>query len=130
MLDSLGPSQSNQATVVIEAVGEAEHEYQFRMQDLRSYDGGKMGDNELKVIAPVREASPTPNPYDAALLYQRHKRIWMLTFRPWTLTFFGSSTGKFKYETGFSLGPEGYLFDQIYYCLYASYTAFSSTQSM
>jgi hypothetical protein len=89
-----------------------------------------MGDNELKVIAPVREASPTPNPYDAALLYQRHKRIWMLTFRPWTRTFFGSSTGKFKYETGFSLGPEGYLFDQIYYCLYASYTAFSSTQSM
>lgn len=130
VLASLAPSDINQATVVIEAEGVAEHEYQFRMQDLRSYAGGKMGDNELKVIAPVREASPTPNPYDAALLYQRHKRIWMLTFRPWTRTFFGSSTGKFKYETGFSLGPEGYLFDQIYYCLYASYTAFSSTQSM
>jgi len=127
---SLTPSDIAQITVVIEAEGVSEHEYQFRLQDAKRYAEGKMGDNEINVISPLLEASSTPNPYDAALLYQRHKRIWMLTFRPWMRSFFGSSTGKFKYEVGFSLGPEGYLFDQFYYCLYGSYTALSSTQNM
>jgi hypothetical protein len=130
VLGSLSPSNISHATVVIEADGVAEHEYSFRFEDLRRYVKGQIGDPEFQIIAPLKEASSTPTIYDAALLYQRHKRIWILTFRPWVRSFFGSATGKFKYETGFSLGPEGYLFDQIYYSLYGSYTAFSSTQSM
>ena len=130
VLASLIPSNISDVTVVIEADGVAEHEYQFRVQDLKRYADGKMGDGEFEIIAPLKEASSTPSVYDAALLYRRHKRIWMLTFRPWLRSFFGSSRGKFKYEAGFSLGPEGYLFDQIYYSLYGSYTALASTQDM
>jgi len=130
LLASLTPSNIAEVSVVMEADGVAEHEYRFRVQDLKRYAEGKVGDGELEVIAPLRDASPTPSVYDAALLYRRHKRIWMLTFRPFMRTFFGSSRGKFKYEVGFALGPEGYLFDQIYYSLYGSYTAFASTQDM
>jgi hypothetical protein len=78
----------------------------------------------------MREATTEPGDYDSALLYKRRKPVWMLTFRPWLRSFFGSSRGKIKGETGFSLGFEGYLFDQIYYSLYGSYTAFSSTQNL
>lgn len=130
ILGSLAPSDIAQVTVVIEAEGVAEHEYAFRLRDLKRYAEGRMGDNEISVISPLKEVSPTPSSYDAALLYRRHKPIWMLTFRPWMRSFFGSSTGKFKYEVGFSLGPEGYLFDEIYYSIYGSYTALSSTQGM
>src|SRR5690348_5336383 len=54
----------------------------------------------------------------------------MLTSRPWLRTFFGSSQARLKYEVGFSLAPEGYLFDEIYYSLYGSYTAKSSMQNL
>lgn len=130
LLGSITPSDISDLTVVIEADGVAEHEYQFRQEDLRRYAEGKMGDGEFSVIAPFKETSPTPNAFDASLLYQRRKRIWILTFRPWMRTFFGSSRGKFKYEVGFSLGPEGYLFDEIYYSIYGSYTALSSAQNI
>jgi len=130
VLGSLVPANISHVTVVIEADGVAEQEYCFRFEDLRRYVQGKIGEKEFQVIAPMKEVSSTPNNYDAALLYQRHKRTWMLTFRPWFRSFFGSATGKFKYETGFVLGPEGYLFNEIYYSLYGSYTAFSSTQNM
>ena len=96
------------------------------LEDLKRYREGKMGEPEFRVIAPMREASSTPSEYDAALLYKRKKRIWLLTFRPWLRSFFGSSSGKFKYEVGVGLGPEGYLFDEIYYSLWATYTINSS----
>lgn len=130
VLAALVPSDIPRATVVIEAEGVAEHEYRFRREDLARYTEGALGDNEFSVIAPLQEASSTPSIYDATLLYRRHKPIWLLTLRPWTRTFFGSSKGKFKYEVGLSLGSEGYFFDTIYYSLYGSYTALSSTQKL
>ena len=130
ILAALTPSNISQITAVMEADGVLTQEYRFRLVDLKRYASGHMGEYEFRVIAPLREASSPPSDYDAALLYQRHKPVWILTFRPWLRTFFGSSRGKFKYETGVSLGPEGYLFNQIYYCLYGSYTAFASTQNL
>lgn len=130
VLSSLCPENVDLLTTVIEAEGVPTHEYRFRAEDLRRYREGRIGDNEFRLIAPMREASFRPSDYDATLLYQRHKPIWMLTFRPWARSFFGSSHGKFKYEVGFVAGPEGYLFDQIYYCLYGSYTAKSSEQKI
>jgi hypothetical protein len=118
------------ATCVLEADGIVEHEYRFRAEDLKRFAEGKMGENEFRVIAPLQEVGKKPNDYESVPLFQRSKRIWLLTFRPWLRNFFGSSTGKYKYETGFSLGPEGYLFDQIYYTLYGTWTLFSSMQKM
>jgi hypothetical protein len=127
ILASLVPSNILSVTAVVEADGVPVQEYRFRLQDLKRYHEGKLGEAEFRVIAPTEEATSKPKIYDAALLYQRRKAIWMLTFRPWLRTFLGSSTGKFKYEVGFGLGPEGYLFDEIYYCLWGTYTINSST---
>jgi hypothetical protein len=130
VLASLAPSNIGTITAVLEADGVPTQEYRFRLADLKRYSGGRMGEDEFRIIAPMKEASSKPNEFDSALLYQRRKPIWILTFRPWVRSFFGSSKGKFKYEVGLSLGPEGYLFDQIYYSLYGSYTAFASTQNL
>jgi len=130
ILASLTPSDMRSVTVVLEADGLVEHEYRFCVRELKRYAEKHLGEEEFRIVAPMQEASSTPSCYDAAQLYRRSKAIWLLTFRPWLNTFFGNSTGKFKYETGFVLGPEGYLFDQIYYCLNISITALSSVKGL
>lgn len=126
VLAALAPSNIVNATAVTEADGVPIQEYRFRLEDLRRYGEGKLSEDEFRVIAPPKEASWTPSKYDAAHLYHRRKAIWVLTFRPWFRSFLGSSKGKFKYETGLALNPEGYLFDEIYYNVCGTYTIKSS----
>lgn len=130
VLSLLTPSNIEDVTVVMEADGVKVHEYKFRKDELKRYRLGQIGEKELQVIAPLREATPKPGDYDSARLYRRHKSIWILTFRPAFRSYFGSATGKFKYDVGFVLNPEGYLFDEIYYNVSASYTVSSSAYSI
>lgn len=127
VLAALAPSNLSTVTVVTEADGVPIHEYRFRLEDLKRYGAGKLGEDEFRVIAPPKEVSRKPSEYDAAKLYQRKKPIWLVTFRPWFRSFLGSSRGKFKYEVGLALNPEGYLFDEIYYNICGTYTAKAST---
>lgn len=130
VLSALAPSNIDGITVVTEADGVPIHEYRFRLEDLKRFALGRIGDDEFRVIAPPKEATHTPSEYDAALLYRRRKAIWLLTFRPWFRSFLGSSRGKFKYEVGLALNPEGYLFDEVYYNICGTYTIKSSTASL
>jgi hypothetical protein len=130
LLSRLLPSNISSVTAVIEADGISSQEYRFRAEELTKYREGNLGEKEFCVVSPLREASRTPSEQEGTLLFKRKKPMWLLTFRPWVRSFFGSSRGKFKYETGFGIGPEGYLFDEIYYTLWGTYTALSSTQNM
>ncbi|PIS01890.1 MAG: YjbH domain-containing protein, partial [Chlamydiae bacterium CG10_big_fil_rev_8_21_14_0_10_42_34] len=126
VLAALTPSNISTVTAVTEADGVPIQEYRFRVVDLKRYAEGRLGENEFSVIAPAEEVSAKPKKYDSALLYQRRKATWILTFRPWFRSFLGSSRGKFKYEAGLAFNPEGYLFDQIYYNICGTYTIKSS----
>jgi len=130
VLGALMPKNVQNITAVIEADGVLVHEYRFRTEDLKRYAEDKIGDDEFRIIAPLREISKQKKEYESYLLYRRKKQIWILTFRPWLSTFFGSSRGKFKYEVGVALGPEGYLFDQFYYSLITTWSLSSSTQNI
>ena len=130
ILASLNPSNVNEAVVVVEAGGVPLQEYVFQRRDLQRYRKGRLGEPEFTVLSPMREVSAVPSSYDSSLLYQREHILWMLTFRPWMRSYFGSSTGKFKYQAGFAMGSEGYLWDLIYYTISGSYTAFSSIQNV
>jgi hypothetical protein len=130
ILANLSPSNISHVTVVVEADGVDLHEYRFLLIDLARYHEGVLSDYEFRLIAPLKEVETSPSCYDSALLYQRRKPIWIFTFRPRALSYFGSSKGKFKGQIGFAFGPEGYLFDQFYYCLQGSFTAFSMLQNI
>ncbi len=130
LCSSLTPRDITTVTVVVEADGLAVHEYLFRMKDLERWAKGEMGDYELHLLTPLREASRTPTFYEDALLYHRKKSIWLWTFRPGFISYFGSTSGKFKYDLHLITGPQGYLMDQIYYDLCASYIISSSTRRM
>lgn len=130
VLAALTPSNISRVIAVTEADGVPIQEYSFRRIDLKRYAEGRLGNDEFRIIAPPKEVSSAPEKYASALLYQRKKAIWILTFRPWFRSFLGSSTGKFKYEVGLALNPEGYLMDQIYYNFCGTYTIKSSAQSV
>jgi len=130
ILSSLLPENIVNTTVVIEADGIQSQAYQFRTEDLNRYQLGVLSEFEFRVISPLREVPRAPSSYDSEMLYQRRKNIWLYTFRPIFRTYFGSTTGKIKADVGFSTGPEGYLFDQIYYSLMASYTIVSSSEGI
>lgn len=130
VLANLAPSNLAGVTAVLEADGVPVQEYRFRMVDLVRYREGFLGENEFRVIAPPKEASASPSCYEANRLYQRRRPIWLLTFKPRAMSYFGSSKGKFKGQFGFTLGSEGYLFDEIYYSSQISVTIFSMLQDI
>jgi len=130
VLGTLMPENIAKCTVVVEAEGLLVHEYHFRTEDLKRFCENRLGPDEFRIIAPLHNVTAAPDLYESSRLYRRTKPIWLLTLRPWMRSFFGSSRGKFKYEVGLSLGPEGYLFDQIYYSLYGSWTFKSSVQKL
>lgn len=126
VLGALAPSNITAVTAVIESDGIPTHEYRFQVLDLLNFREGKVGECEFDILTPMREPTPPPNPFEGTLLYHRSKAIWLFNIRPRLLTFFGSATGKFKYSAGIVAGPEGYLFDQVYYKIQGAYNAHAS----
>lgn len=129
LLANLIPQDVYSTTVVVEADGVPTQAYYFRTEDLNNFREGRLGDYELEAIAPIIEGSHAPRG-KGELLYKRKKDIWTLTLRPRLLTFFGSTTGKIKYSVGFIGGPDGYLFDTIYYKLQLAYNLSSSLEKL
>lgn len=126
VLSAVMPCDIAAVTVVIEADAFPCHSYRFCTEDLYRFRQCLIGTQELEILAPMIEAVPPPGEYDSTLLFHRRKSIWEFTLRPRLLTFFGSASGKFKYNLGLIASPEGYLFDQIYYKFQLSYAIKSS----
>lgn len=130
VLAAITPSDVYTIFVVIEADAVPCQAYLFRNEDLQRWRKGIISDFELETVAPMREAISMPSEYDAARIFERHKPIWTFTIRPRLLTFFGSTTGKFKYNVSAIASPEGYVFDQVYYKFQVSYAIKSSMQGL
>lgn len=130
VLASLTPSDIQFVVVVIEADALPCQSYHYRTEDLRKWQTGKISDFELETLSPIKEAPVEPSSYEVPQIFQRHKPIWAFTIRPRLLTFFGSSSGKFKYNISAIASPEGYLFNQVYYKLQLSYSIKSLMQGL
>ncbi len=128
VLAALTPSDVKSIVVVIEADALACQAYRYRNEDLKRWRLGQISDFELETLAPMQEAPGSPSDYDASKIFQRYKPIWTFTIRPRLLTFFGSTSGKFKYVVSAIASPEGYILDQIYYKFQLSYDVKSSMQ--
>lgn len=128
VLAALTPSDIAIVEALIEVDGIPSESYRFRTEDLFRYRQGTVANYEMMTLAPMREAISRPS--NSELLFRRRKPIWLFTLRPRILTFFGSSTGKFKYNLSLIATPEGYLFDDIYYEAQVGYAISSSTQSL
>ncbi len=130
LLAALIPSDIKTVIVIIEADAVPCQAYRYRNEDLKRWRQGLISDFELETVSPMREAPSFPSDYDAARIFQRYKPIWTFTIRPRLLTFFGSTSGKFKYNVSAIASPEGYISNQIYYKFQLSYSIKSSMQGL
>ncbi len=130
VLAALTPSDIKTIYVIVEADALPCQAYCFRNEDLERWRRGIISDFELQTLAPMREATPIPSEYVAARIFQRAKPIWTFTIRPRLLTFFGSTSGKFKYSVSAIASPEGYIFNQVYYKFQVGYSIKSSMQGL
>lgn len=104
--------------------------YTYYTSDLLKYSEGNLSDEEIKVLSPPTDAHLEPSEYDASLLFKRNKTLWTFLARPRLLSFFGSSTGKYKYAFGIIGGPQGYLLDTLYYKMQLGYNISSSISNV
>lgn len=124
ILAAITPSNVRNVTVMIEADGVLCQGYRFRTEDLYRYREGAVSGFEMATLSPMTNSQYYPE--GSHSLYQRKKEVWLFTFRPRIQTFFGSSTGKIKYNLSLIAAPEGYLFDNIYYQAQVGYSVKSS----
>lgn len=130
LLAALMPSNIDCVNVAIEAEGVESHSYHFRTCDLERLHDCCLSPWELEVLAPMSEVCGCFDPYEVDVLYQQNREIWTLTVRPRVLSFFGSTTGKFKYSLGVLGSFEGFFPGGLVYRLQTSYSAYSSMHGL
>lgn len=130
VLAALIPADIMSVLVLIEENGVNCQAYCFDMHLLQSWYQNQISDFECNALIPLQEVPKCQNEYETVSIFQRHKPIWTFVIHPRILTFFGTNTGKFKYNIGAILSPEGYIKDQIYYKVQLSYSIASSVQKI
>jgi hypothetical protein len=128
LLSAITPSNIKTVTAVVESDGVLSQGYTFRRDNLELYQKGEITGFEMAALSPM--VNPPSRPPDASALYRRKKEVWQLTLLPRLQTFFGSATGKVKYNFSLIGRPEGYLFDSIYYEAQVGYAIKSSFQQI
>lgn len=121
LLARLVPNSIDYVHVVIEATeGFAVHEYRFATTHLESYRVKQMGTYELYVLSPLREVAEPPMLYKR-VLFSQYRPWWNFELAPQTHTYFGSATGKFKYAAGLSAALNGFVANDLFYSVQASW---------
>jgi hypothetical protein len=130
VLAALMPEDIVTTTVVIEADALPCQAYVYRTEDLYRLRLGQISVFEIETLSPMVEAPPKPSDYEAIKIYQREKEIWVFTLKPRFIGFFGSASGKFKYNLSAVASQEGYLLEEVFYKIQGSYSALGSTAGM
>lgn len=130
VLAALTPSDIKSILILIEESGVNCQAYCFDAHLLQSWYQNQISDFECNTLIPLQEVPACKNAYEAVTIFQRHKPIWTFVIRPRVLTFFGTNNGKFKYNIGAIVSPEGYIKDQIYYKIQLGYSIASSMQKI
>jgi hypothetical protein len=130
VLAALIPSDITSVLLVIEEGGVNCQAYCFDRKLLRLWYHNQISDSTHNTLAPLQEVPKWKNCYEEALIFQRHKPMGTLVIRPRMLTFFETHNGKFKYNIGAIISPEGYIKDQLYYKIQLGYSAASSVQEI
>jgi hypothetical protein len=129
LIIKLIPEDIDDVIVTIESEGFPIQEYLFRMKFVRLFQQEEICLYEMNLMNILREVT-YPNRCSSSLLFAQNRDRWNLELYPKTLTFFGSSLGKFKYALGLHLGLNGFLYDDLYYSLLFGYIFVSDLHNL
>lgn len=125
LLAYLIPLNVNEVIVGIDCDGMVIQEYRYAMPFTRLYGNKEIGAYQLKILTPLREAT-WPDPWCDSLLYEQKRPRFCFDLLPKNCTYFGSSTGKFKYALGAQALFSGYLWENVYYSTVLGCVAFKN----
>lgn len=120
LLSSLVPDDVDAIIVVLDSTNLPVQELRYEAALLRLYKTKDIGDYELDILTPYREAS-WPNPYTSQLLFKKELEWFNVEVMPKTQTLFGSASGKFKYALGVSTNFNGFIFSELFYSVTLGY---------
>ncbi len=129
ILGNLTPSNIDKVVVVLEAEGFPVQEYHYHNCFLQMYAGRCIGNSELDLISPVQEVQ-NPDTCSTQQIFKQQRSLFCFTLLPKAHTFFGSTTGKFKYTLGLSAGICGYLPYDIYYQFQVGWIGITKLEDM
>nr|MBA3816502.1 YjbH domain-containing protein [Parachlamydiaceae bacterium] len=128
LLAYLMPVNIEEVTIVIFSEGFPIQEYVFRMEFVRRFADQEIGPHELQLLSPMKEVSYPPLSLSTTL-FSRPRNLFNFELAPRIYTFFGSSTGKFKYNFGLSASINGFLPKDIYYNIITGYSLLETVRS-
>lgn len=114
LLANLTPDNVDKVVVVMEAEGFPIQEYHFHRAFLKMYECHNISHAELDLISPISNVT-WYDPCRTQTLFINHRSLFCFEYCPKIHTFFGSTTGKFKYALGLNAGFCGYLPWDIFY---------------
>ncbi len=130
VLKNLIPDNVDSIDVTIQESSIPVETYVFSKALLKELDENKIEGEAFDEKTPALEAFKNPDIYEGTLLFYRKKTVASWLVRPRLLSFFGSTTGKYKYALSLIGGPQGYIFDTLYYKILLSYNIKSSIQNL
>lgn len=129
LIMNLIPIDIDQVIVTVESQGFPIQEYLFRMDFVHRFQEEEISLYEMNLLNVLGEVT-YPDKCTSTLLFSQKRNLWNLEMYPKTLTFFGSSLGKFKYALGLHVGINGFLYEDLYYSVLLGCIFFSDLQHL
>ncbi len=128
LLSKLTPENIDRVVVIVEGDATPIFQWEFRGKDLTRFREKKIGEYELSVLSP-REPISRPIA-QAKPVYKKNYSTMHFLIRPRLRSFFGNSSGKYKFDFGILFGPEGFIQNQIYYRISVGAKLFSGFEGV
>lgn len=127
VLANLTPANIEKVTVTVEEEALPIYQISFKRESLYAWKRGEIGNSSLATMAQKRDVEPAPS---GRLLFRKRPSRMHFFARPRTRLFFGNSAGKLKYDFSVAGGISGYILNQIFYDIGASYKLFDGFENV
>lgn len=123
IISGLCPSKIERIYVLEEKDGLYIQAFKFRKADLMRYQKQEISLYELEVLSMAKDPQTIEK---ERCIYKKEKKSFKGKLFPRVRSFFGSASGKFKFELGFAANVNGFLFDELFYQAEGGYMFFSN----
>lgn len=127
VLASLAPANIETITVVIEEEALPLYQITYRRADLYAWKRGEIGNSTIAQMAAMQSIKSIP---EGRLLYRKRPSRIHFFARPRARLFFGNAAGKLKYDFSLAGGFQGYILNQVFYDICASYKLFDGFENV
>lgn len=125
VLGNLIPTNIDGVTLTVEEESLPIYQVNLRSADLVRWKEGGVGSAEMAILTTPQDIKRTEQ---AKLIYRKRPSRIRFIARPRTRLFFGNSAGKLKYDVSVAGGLQGYIYNQLFYDICASYKLFDGLE--